>query len=110
MRDEDVIIIRPAQVGLEYEVEVVWLKRIRDIIGVSELILKCKNRNKPPKIKGLVGFTVLDPKTPNCGEPHTYIRRAFVETEGGPSPNVVLCGVTLKESEKYYLTRANKVV
>jgi hypothetical protein len=110
MRDEDVIIIRPAQVGLEYEVSVVWLKRLREIAGVSELILPCKNRNKQPKVKGIVGYTVLDPKTPNCGEPHTYIRRVFIEDANGPSPEVVLCGVTLKESEKFYLTRHKTVV
>lgn len=110
MRDEDVIILRPAQVGLEYEIEVVWTKRLRDIVGVRELVLKCKNRNKQPKIKGLVGYTVLDPKTPNCGEPHTYIRRVFIEEAGCPSPEVVLCGVTLLESEKFYLTRQKSVI
>jgi hypothetical protein len=100
-----VIIVRPPQVGLEYEVEVVWFKRLREIAGVRELVLPTKNRNKQPKIKGIVGYTVLDSKTPNCGEPHTYIRRAFIEDAEGFSPEVVLCGVTLKESDAFYAKR-----
>jgi hypothetical protein len=82
--------------NLQFEDQLVWLKPIKEILGVEDHLIVTNNRTRKPKYKtAIVGFGTLLDWTPNTGEAGKFFRRVFVEVEGGLPAAEVLPGVRI---------------
>jgi len=87
--------------NLQYEDTIVWLKPIKEIVGVIDKIVTAKTRNRKPSSKTpIVGYGVLFDSTPNNGCRGHFFRRIFIESADGISPSEVLPGVSVEKCKK----------